>query len=113
MRTLTAITAAAAVLLGMTIAPLANANVKQGTERTTSASTRFADDGIALRRDGSKADPFVPISNPTPASTAVDGFDWDDAAAGAVGAMALVLLGSTAWISTHRRRGHITGADPA
>jgi hypothetical protein len=46
-----------------------------------------------LRRDGSKAVPFVvdPAANVRP--TTADGFDWGDAAVGAAAAIGLVALG--------------------
>ena len=59
-----------------------------------------------LRRDGSKAEPLViPFEPDTTATTAASpGFDWGAAAIGAAAAVGLILLGSTAWIAAHRRR---------
>jgi hypothetical protein len=47
----------------------------------------------ALRRDGSKAAPFVVGLEPNIAAPAADGFDWGDAAVGAAAAIGLVALG--------------------
>lgn len=49
--------------------------------------------GQTMRRDGSKAVPFVvdPEANVRP--TTADGFDWGDAAVGAAAAIGLVALG--------------------
>ncbi|MGH2960972.1 MAG: hypothetical protein ACRDL3_02085, partial [Solirubrobacterales bacterium] len=48
-------------------------------------------DDLTLRRDGSKAVPFVADLDPEPAA-AGDGFDWSDAAIGAgLGAAAVAL----------------------
>jgi hypothetical protein len=82
-----------------------------------------AGSSIALRRDGSKAEPFVsgpgigyssvnaisgtPASEPTlvtgsPAGTS-DGFDWVSALVGAGAAMALAALGGAALLTVRRR----------
>ena len=57
-----------------------------------------------LRRNGSIAEPFLAQVGPPAAPPAVDGFDWGDAAIGAVGAYVLILLASGAMVLVRRRR---------
>ena len=67
------------------------------------AKTPGLDQGhVVLRRDGSRAVPFVPRSGPTTA-TASSGFHWGDAAFGAAAGIALMLLGSAATLGRRRR----------
>jgi hypothetical protein len=64
------------------------------------------DEGVVLRRDGTKA---VPVVVPEPVGAA-DGFDWDDAGLGA-GAAAATLLVAAAGAQFARRR-HVTRRSP-
>ena len=57
-----------------------------------------------LRRNGSIAEPFLAQVGPPAAPPAADGFDWGDAAIGAVGAYVLILLASGAVVLIRRRR---------
>jgi hypothetical protein len=62
---------------------------------------------VALRRDGSQAEPTVVSDSP---SYSGDGFDWGDAAVGAGAAMALVALGGAALFTVRRRPGGLPSA---
>jgi hypothetical protein len=57
-----------------------------------------------LRRDGSEAVPFVADLDGDASGPVADGFDWADAAVGAAAGVGLMLLASTSWIATTRRR---------
>jgi hypothetical protein len=65
---------------------------------------------VVLRRDGSKAEPFVPNAGAPASSTEPNGFDWGDAAIGAGSAFFVVLLASGVLVLTRRRRR--AGAQP-
>jgi hypothetical protein len=62
---------------------------------------------VALRRDGSQAEPTVVSASP---SDSGDGFDWGDAAVGAGAAMTLVALGGAALFTVRRRPGGLPSA---
>jgi hypothetical protein len=71
------------------------ANVSEQVQATPSG---------VLRRDGSKAVPLVADLDVDASGAVADGFDWGDAAVGAAAAVGLMLLASTSWIVTTRRR---------
>ena len=81
------------------IAPATPASGEIVLHRDPSAAVPFvahvggSERGPTLRRDGSAAVPFVAQVGPDRAS---DGFDWGDAALGALAGGLLVLLGSRA-----------------
>jgi hypothetical protein len=77
--------AAVALLTAAMAAPAAPAAAKGGD--------------VVLRRDGSKAVPFVSDPAPTPA----DGFDWGDAGIGA-GVATTLMLGATGALAARSRR---------
>ena len=62
---------------------------------------------VALRHDGSQAEPTVVSDSP---SYWDDGFDWGDAAVGAGAAMALVALGGAVLFTVRRRPGGLPSA---
>jgi hypothetical protein len=98
-------------LVGAIAAPAASADSIGPSEQVTQAkeaaqstdpsqSTRYH----ALRRDGSKAVPFVPWVGEPPAN-ADDGFDWGDAGVGATATLALATIAAGAALATgHRPR---------
>ncbi len=62
-------------------------------------------DDIVLRRDGSKAVPFVQNLNPRETSAnAAEGFDWRDAGLGAGAGALLVALGAAGVFSLRSRQ---------
>ncbi len=63
-------------------------------------------DKLVLRRDGSKAVPFVPYAGASSSVGEPGGFDWGDATIGAGTALA-VMLGTAAVLAATKRR-----ADP-
>jgi hypothetical protein len=65
---------------------------------------------VVLRRDGSKAAPFVPNTGASVGSTEPNGFDWADAAVGAGSAFGVVLIASGVLMLTRRR--HHADAQP-
>jgi hypothetical protein len=65
-------------------------------------STRGSPDALVLRRDGSKAEPFVAYVGASPPTASDDGFDLGSAAVGAGVAMAMIALGGAALIITRR-----------
>ena len=101
-------------LAACTIAAFAAPASGQALHRDGAKATPFVADvseqadasstGALLHRDGSKAVPFVAGVDEGPVSTAVDRFDWGDAAVGAGAALGLMLLASAAWMAAHRRR---------
>jgi hypothetical protein len=70
-----------------------------------SAAAGGDDDKVIVRRDGSKAVPFVANLGPSSGSTQPDGFDWGDAAISAGGAVSVMLVAS-GLIAVTRRRDH-------
>ena len=129
MRTSTFTKATVSILIGAAIAPIAPAAAQNGAatpDRAGAAIERThrdqivlrrdgdravpfdpvpgAGDELVLRRDGSRAEPFVAQVGPPAAVPAGDGFDWGDAAIGAAGAYALILLASGAVVLIRRRR---------
>ena len=67
-------------------------------------STAGSQSALALRRDGSQAEPFVADVGASPAAASGDGFDWDWASAGigAGVAIAMIALAGTALITVRR-----------
>jgi hypothetical protein len=107
MRTSTFTKATVSILIGVAIAPVAPAAAQSGPatpDRAGAAIERTHRDQIVLRRDGSRAVPFVAQVGPPAAVPAEEGFDWGDAAIGAAGAYALILLASGAVVLIRRRR---------
>jgi uncharacterized iron-regulated membrane protein len=119
--------ATASILVGAAIVSVAPAAAQNGgapePDSAATATARTQGDQIALRRDGDRAVPFDPVVGapllrrngsiaepflaqvgPPAAPPAVDGFDWGDAAIGAVGAYVLILLASGAVVLVRRRR---------
>jgi hypothetical protein len=120
----------APILVGMAIAPVTPAAAQSSGETSPDGggiSVKDADHGqivlrrvgeravpfdpvvgpperSVLRRDGSKAAPFISDRDPSTAGTGSDGFDWGDAAIGAAGAVVAMLLASTARAAAQRRR---------
>jgi hypothetical protein len=97
------------------VAPAAGAS-GPGGERASDQAAGSGQDGIVVRRDGSKADPFVAnvssAAAPSPSTGSGSGFDWGDAAIGAgIGALAAMALAG-ALIGMRRRRTGVT-ARPA
>jgi hypothetical protein len=92
------------------VAAVPTAGYAQREPGTPAAAAKASHPGpIVLRRDGSKAVPFVRSASPSPSvavpsAAAPDGFDWGDAAIGAAGAMVVALLASGALVLTKRRR---------
>jgi hypothetical protein len=82
--------------------PIAAALLAAAVAAPAAPATGDGDGGVALRRDGSKAVPFV--RDPDPAARE-DGFGWDEAGIGAGAAVAALLLTSAgARIVRGRRR---------
>lgn len=73
------------------------------------ASVTRPDDRAALRGPGAM-DTRGPIETSVPVAAAVDGFDWTDAAIGALGALAVVVLAGALGVAAVRARqgGHAT-----
>ena len=115
------------ILVGAAIVPVAPAAAQNAGppahDPTAAAAERTQGDQIVLRRDGDRAIPFDPVVGasvlrrdgsvaepfltqvgPPAALPAADGFDWGDAAIGAAGAYALILLASGAVVLIRRRR---------
>ena len=99
------------VLIGAAVAPLAPAVAQDGAwataDRVGSQAPGGDHDPVVIRRDSDRAVPFAPYvrsSSPGAGLSQGDGFDWGAAAVGAAGAIGLMLLASTAWTVTHRRR---------
>jgi hypothetical protein len=68
-----------------------------------------ADSAVVLRRDSSKADPFVANIDGTPTTTASDdGFAWGDAAIGAGAALGVIALAGAGAFALRRRGGLAT-----
>jgi hypothetical protein len=65
---------------------------------------------VVLRRDGSKAEPFVAnvggSSTASTAATADDGFAWDDAAIGAGATLGLIALAGGSALALRKRGGY-------
>jgi hypothetical protein len=106
-----------------TVAALAAPTSGQTLRRDGSKAVPFVADvsketgpvssGIALRRDGSKAVPVVADLEPqTPAAPAADGFDWRDAAIGAGLGAAAVVLGGAGASAVRGRRGGLPTSRP-
>ena len=98
------------------VAPAAGASGPGGERASDQAAAGSGQDGIVVRRDGSKADPFVAnvssAAAPNPSTGSGSGFDWVDAAIGAgIGALAAMALAG-ALIGMRRRRTGVT-ARPA
>jgi len=127
MRTSTFTKATVSILVGAAIVSVAPAAAQNGgapgPDSASTAAARTQGDQITLRRDGDRAVPFDPVVGapilrrngsiaepflaqvgPPAAPPAVDGFDWGDAAVGAVGAYVLILLASGAVVLIRRRR---------
>jgi uncharacterized iron-regulated membrane protein len=125
MRTSTFTKAIVSILVGAAIAPVAPAVAQSGgppgQDPAAAATERTHGDQIVLRRDGDRAIPFDPVVGASvlrrdgsvaepfltqvgPPLPAADGFDWGDAAIGAAGAYALILLAAGAVVLIRRRR---------
>ena len=106
-------------LAACTVAALAASAPAQDLRRDGSKAVPFVAEvgkpagptagGLLLRRDGSKAVPWVANLEPDVAVPAGDGFDWGDAAVGAGAAIALVALGGAGLA----RRGRLARHRPA
>jgi hypothetical protein len=108
--TLTRIIVSTSAAASLALAAPAIGNVGQ-TQRASHATGEAQHQGkVVLRRDGSKAVPFVPYTEAPVSSTETNGFDWGDAAIGAGSAFGAVLLASGVVVLTRRRR-H-AGAQP-
>ncbi len=99
------------------IVPVAPASGEVVLHRDPAAAVPFvaqvggSESGPTLRRDGSAAVPFVAQVGPDRTSGG-DGFDWGDAAMGALAGGLLVLLGSRALRTRGRRSGRLEVAAP-
>ncbi len=95
-----------AVLIALAGVALVSAAPAAGDSNDTKATASAAGgdhDKLVLRRDGSKAVPFVPYAGASSSASEPDGFDWGDAAVGA-GAVLSVMLGTGAMLAATRRR---------
>ena len=99
-------------LVGVALVSAAPAMGNSGrTKAVPGASVVGSDDGkVIVRRDGSKAVPFVPNVGPSSSASEPEAFDWGDAAIGAGSALIVMLLASGV-VVVARRRGH-PGAQP-
>jgi hypothetical protein len=80
-----------------------------GTVNAASHDSAAADSAVVLRRDSSKADPFVANVGGTPTATASDdGFAWGDAAIGAGAALGVIALAGAGALALRRRGGLAT-----
>ena len=126
MRTSKFTKAIVSILVGAAIVPVAPAaaqNAGPAQDPAAAATERTHGDQIVLRRDGDRATPFDPVVGapllrrngsvaepfltqvgPPATVPAADGFDWGDAAIGAAGAYALILLATGAMVLIRRRR---------
>jgi hypothetical protein len=81
-------------------------STNRGNASPTAAAPSRANDGnVTLRRDGSKAQPFVANVGQTTTQAADDGFSWGDALIGAGAALGVVAIGGAGL--TFRRRGGV------
>ena len=80
-----------------------------GSVTAVAHETAAADTAVVLRRDSSKADPFVANIGGTPTATASDdGFAWGDAAIGAGAALGVIALAGAGALALRRRGGLAT-----
>jgi hypothetical protein len=81
------------------------AGLAHRTPTELAQSTAGSQSALALRRDGSQAEPFVAnVGASAPAASSGDGFDWESAAVGAGVAIAMMALGGAALIAVRRHR---------
>ena len=84
-----------------------------GSVTAVAHKTAPADTTVALRRDGTKADPFVANVGGTPITTASDDdFAWGDAAIGAGVALGLIALAGAAGAGLRRNGTYSTRSVP-
>ena len=92
--------------LSPSVAPAA-AGVQGPTTATPQTTQGSGHSGIVLRRDGSRAVPFVADVGPEATATS-DGFDWGDAGIGATAMLALagIAAGAGLFLGRRPRRSH-------
>ena len=81
--------------------PIAAALLVAAVAAPTALADAGDQDGIVLRRDGSKAVQVVPVPEPV---ARTDGLDWGDAGIGAGAAVTALLLASAGTHVARRRR---------
>jgi hypothetical protein len=103
-----------AKLTALAVAGSLLAAAPAAAEPNDGGATKARDNGqIVLRRDGSKAVPFVPYTRTSATAPRPDGFDWGDAAIGAGVASVMLVASGTVVLTRRRRQASIQPTIPA